>query len=459
MDAQKLEQGIGRLDSRVILVGEAPGANEITHGEPFVGRSGQLLTRALKEAGLYRNDCYITNTVLCRPEGNDTPKASAVKQCKERLIEELNGVAGTVVIALGAVAMKALLPGTVSLGKERGKVVQHSVLDKVVIPTYHPAAVLRNIKLYSTLINDLRKAANLAMGRVDTEEKGTIKLVVVDTPDMFDGFIDRLAEIDTPIALDVENVAATGKLICVGVSWTHRTAVVTPATLLDEERTNRLSKALRGKHLVGHRLRHDLKVLWQHGFDSEDIVFGSDTMIQSYLLDETIYADKLMRGAFGLKKLVADRLDIYDYNHKIQPYYSNLLEYPGDMYDVWEYNGKDAAYTLELYDIYNEEMDDTVKHLMTTIANPASDALVRMEYLGTRVDRQYLIELSLKLDEEINQMKQEMFVLADKEFNPNSPSQLVQLLYKDLDLTVPGKLSTKEGSFYLRYKTNTLLCR
>src|SRR5947209_19453974 len=134
--------GVGDPDADLMFVGEGPGRDEDLKGEPFVGRSGQLLDRLmLEEIGLTRDRCYIANVVKCRPPGNRDPLPDEIATCRPYLEAQVEAIAPDVVITLGNFASKLLLDTTEGITKLRGRV--HPFATGVLVPTYHPAAILR----------------------------------------------------------------------------------------------------------------------------------------------------------------------------------------------------------------------------------------------------------------------------------------------------------------------------
>jgi DNA polymerase len=134
--------GVGNLNAELMVVGEGPGAQEDIEGLPFVGRSGQYLDRViLEEMGLTRADFYIANVVKCRPPGNRDPLPDEVAACSPWLEHQLDLVDPSVVVTLGNFATKLLLRTTQGITRLRGRV--YPFRRGVLIPTYHPAAVLR----------------------------------------------------------------------------------------------------------------------------------------------------------------------------------------------------------------------------------------------------------------------------------------------------------------------------
>ncbi len=133
--------GSGDPDAGLMFVGEGPGADEDRRGEPFVGRAGQLLTRLIEGIGLTRDDVYIANVVKCRPPGNRDPQPQEIAECRPYLDAQLGFVAPRVVVTLGNFATKLLLDTKVGITRLRGE--EHPYGDAVLVPTLHPAAVLR----------------------------------------------------------------------------------------------------------------------------------------------------------------------------------------------------------------------------------------------------------------------------------------------------------------------------
>jgi len=134
--------GSGNPEADLVVIGEGPGADEDAQGLPFVGRAGQLLTKMLASVQLARDEVYITNAVLCRPPGNRNPEADELAACAPFLAEKLATIQPKVILSLGSVATQALLRTREPIGKLRGRV--HPYGAAVLIPTFHPAFLLRN---------------------------------------------------------------------------------------------------------------------------------------------------------------------------------------------------------------------------------------------------------------------------------------------------------------------------
>ena len=140
--------GVGSVDAQLMFVGEAPGADEDEQGEPFVGKAGQLLTKIIQTMGLQRGDVYIANILKCRPDtpgqsaGNRKPTPEEMQTCIPYLHEQIDLIRPKVLVALGATAVEGLLGKTVGITKLRGT--WHTYRGIPLMPTYHPAYLLRN---------------------------------------------------------------------------------------------------------------------------------------------------------------------------------------------------------------------------------------------------------------------------------------------------------------------------
>jgi uracil-DNA glycosylase family 4 len=134
--------GMGNPAADLVFCGEGPGAEEDRQGLPFVGRSGQLLDRLMQEEiGIDRTECFILNVVKCRPPGNRDPETDEIDACRPWLDQQLDIIQPKVVVSLGNFATRALLETTEGITKLRGKV--YPWRNGVLVPTFHPAAVLR----------------------------------------------------------------------------------------------------------------------------------------------------------------------------------------------------------------------------------------------------------------------------------------------------------------------------
>jgi uracil-DNA glycosylase family 4 len=134
--------GVGNPQADLMFVGEAPGADEDVQGEPFVGRAGQLLTKIIEAIGLSRGDVYIANVIKCRPPQNRNPEQDEVDTCEPFLFRQIDVIQPKVIVALGTFAARALLRTLDPISRLRGRTFEYR--GATLIPTFHPAYLLRN---------------------------------------------------------------------------------------------------------------------------------------------------------------------------------------------------------------------------------------------------------------------------------------------------------------------------
>ena len=147
--------GEGSATAEVLVVGEAPGAEEDRTGRPFVGRAGKLLDLLLAAAGFDRADVYICNVLKCRPPGNRDPRPEEVEACSPYLLRQVELIGPRAILAFGTFPAQTLLGSKESIGRLRGRV--HDYYGVPLIPTYHPAALLRNAAWTRATWEDLQR--------------------------------------------------------------------------------------------------------------------------------------------------------------------------------------------------------------------------------------------------------------------------------------------------------------
>jgi uracil-DNA glycosylase len=151
--------GVGNPDAQLMFVGEAPGADEDIQGVPFVGRAGQLLTKIIEAIGLHRDDVYIANVIKCRPPQNRNPEQDEVDTCEPFLFQQIDVIKPTVIVALGTFAARALLRTLDPISRLRGRVFEYR--GAKLIPTFHPAYLLRNPSSKREVWEDMKLVRSL----------------------------------------------------------------------------------------------------------------------------------------------------------------------------------------------------------------------------------------------------------------------------------------------------------
>jgi uracil-DNA glycosylase family 4 len=147
--------GVGNPGARLMFVGEAPGEDEDKKGEPFVGKAGQLLTKMIEAMGLRREDVYICNTVKCRPPNNRNPEPDELSSCEPFLKGQLAAVKPEAIVTLGKFAAQALLRDETPISRLRGTWREYEGIP--VMPTFHPAYLLRSPQEKGKVWDDLQK--------------------------------------------------------------------------------------------------------------------------------------------------------------------------------------------------------------------------------------------------------------------------------------------------------------
>lgn len=455
--------GDGPVPSRIMLVGEAPGAREDDIAKPFSGPAGKYLDRMLLEAGLPREKLYITNSVRCRPPDNATPTRGQIKACSTFMQSELDIVRPDFVLLLGNVALQAIL-NTSGVMSKRGTAVKQG--NRTIFTTVHPAAVLRNPALEGPFKSDLLAFARLVNGE---DEKPTTSTSLVQSSKGLAKLCQLLESVDTPIAFDVETGSSNpedetgglepwnpnGVIHTVAFCWEPgRSYVVSlehPATTWDipvERVYAALNVALAGKKMVGHNVKFDSKWMAAKGVE---LNCTFDTMLAQHLLDEN--APK------GLKAMSRIYLGADEYEAGIS--------FSGDATQLTKlaiYNSKDADYTLRLYHILKAKLLERPRllRLYIKLIMPASRAFEEIEAIGFPVDVKRLEERHKYAVSEINRVTEELLTHVPEDLKPlanfRSPVFLGTWLFDRLGLPIlergakSGRPSTNE-SVLLRLQT------
>jgi len=154
--------GEGDPDAELMFVGEAPGRDEDLQGYPFVGRAGQLLTKIIEAIDLTRDEVYIANVIKCRPPENRNPEPDEVASCEPFLFAQIDVVKPKVIVALGTFAVRTLLQSDAPISRLRGKVYDYR--GAKLVPTFHPAYLLRSPEKKRETWEDMKKVRALLRG-------------------------------------------------------------------------------------------------------------------------------------------------------------------------------------------------------------------------------------------------------------------------------------------------------
>jgi uracil-DNA glycosylase family 4 len=473
--------GNGDITTRIMIVGEAPGAEEERSGQVFMGRAGQLMNDCLKRAGLNRSEIYVTNAVKCRPPENRKPENWEMKTCAGTyLAQELEQVDPTHLLLVGNAALQAVAKKS-GITKHRGVRldVRGQPSYRTIMAAFHPAYALRNPGVHPTLQEDIRRFARAIRGEFQVVP---VKKRLVRTTDGLREVIRLLR--DAPpgqaIGYDVENRYQPWhpdwSIQCLGLSLDGETSYVIP--LYHPESPFRGSWMLLLEKLRPLLTRKDIKWVAQNGKHDNVQLAGAkvfmehrfDIMIAAHLLDENRPKNL---GFLSQTYLGADT-----YKGEVETKPDKILKEP--LRKLCGYNGTDTGYTRQLYPRIRDELllEPRLTRLFTKLMMPASHMIQQVEMTGAYVDKERLFERISILQREIRRRKGEMdewvsqkmlATFPREEFNYRSPQQVSRLLYtskkkgglglEPLVFTKSGNPSTNEESLqeYLEHPFISLL--
>jgi len=371
-----LPLGSGNPNAKIFIVGEAWGADEARAGKPFVGMSGMELDRMLHEVGIMRSDCYTSNVVNAQPAGNDIrawiplTKREITPDCirlRDRMVKpillagyhsllrELSLVKPTLILALGNTPLWTLT-GRWGITKWRGSQLVQNAADLTdaipnppvkVIPTYHPAAILRQWDWRAVALNDLRRAKRESTTPTYRVPDWTfiIRPGLAQALGTLGALYERCERGPTLLSFDLETRA--GHIACGGLAWDRNNALCLPFMCVEqpdgywpeEEEALILAELYRvlthpNTRVLGQNLLYDCQYTWRHWHFIPRVTF--DTMIAHHT-------------AFpGLPKALDFQSSMYCAHHVYWKEDGKLWkpEYGEDQF--WKYNCEDAVRTFEI---------------------------------------------------------------------------------------------------------------
>lgn len=430
--------GDGPLDAAVLVVGEAPGEKEATTGRPFMGRSGQLLRTELARAGLH--SVRITNVVRCHPPKNRAPTPDEIKACRKYMDAEIAAVKPDYVLALGAVASKAMAKKP-KITEAHGQLVQ--MPGYTVMPAFHPAYALRDPSKLAPLQHDLERLSQIMRGlKLDSEIEW--RIVNVKT---FGRFIGDLRDCEE-FSFDTETqglfpYAGDRFVRCIGISVADR-AWVLPLEMPNSPLCHKVEASRRIMQCIYSILKDKMAVAQNGKFDNTWlwVNFGFrfriafDVMLASHVLNENEPHD--------LKYLARSYLGVAEYD--IPTKWKKDIWFMPDPMQGYEYCAKDAFYTLQLKQIFQKKLkaDITLRRLFYKLIMPAARALEEIELEGLTIDLMKMAETEATMRKRHADQLSTLRKMAGKEINWNSPAQIAKLFFEDLKL--PSTVKTDKGN-------------
>jgi uracil-DNA glycosylase family 4 len=475
--------GSGNYKSRIMLIGEAPGANEAETGRVFSGRAGQLLDLKLSEAGLDRDEVYVTNVVKCRPPDNRKPERPEWEACRKYLEREVRAVRPRFVLLLGNAALQTVARKS-GITKQRG--VRLDVKDPTwrgaqVMATIHPAYVLRNPGQDSVFSEDIRRFARLIRGDFQVVPVGAKYVGDVPALRRLKAYLLSLPS-GTVVAYDVENRSrpwheAEWAIVCLGLSVTGGASYVVPLGHPESPFRRRWKDVLR--YLKPALERKDLKYTGQNAKHDNQQLAGAqvfmdhsfDIMLAAHLLDENRPKN------LGFLSQAYLGADVYKGTVDLKP--DKIMSEP--LKKIMVYNATDTGYTRQLYNKLRAELleEPRLTRLFAKLLMPGSSVLQQVEWRGMYVNQDRLWDRMLVLQDEVKEQREVLDEFnpkgskfsRDGEFNYNSTQQLGRWLFSSekrgglglspLEQTKTGNNSTKEAVLlhYLEHPAVAALLR
>lgn len=459
----KVVLGVGSVPADIMLLGEAPGADEDLYGKPFCGRAGKILKDVIQFIDLNVNNVYITNTCLCwTGTGNRNPSAEEILACRENLVKQILTVRPKYIVPLGNVPLEAIT-GKKEITKRRGKFV-HLLPDienalnpptdepteryiPKVYPTFHPAYILRNQNKKVYLIKDLAYIDGLV-----NEKENNLEHVLVDTTEKFDAMSADVLKHKIG-AVDVETTGLSYKKdyvigISFSVSW-NKGYYVPLWYRKDDDIHNPLEsfwgvqdqdyvrsgieEILKFPKLqkVGQGFDFDRKmILHDFGCEVSNVVF--DTLYGAHLVDENCKHD--------LDTLALRYPDLLNYKKKLEVELTKKSIEGKDftkasLDTLVTYGAGDAIATFRsAKDIFKSMKGTKLEDIMFGISMPLSEVVHSMQTRGVKIDVKYLRSLKKKFGNELEYLEKEIYRIAGEKFNINSTDQLRTILFRKLKL-------------------------
>lgn len=448
----------GPINAAIAIVGEAPGQNEEEAGLPFVGSAGNELNSELRDAGLSRDQCYITNLCMDRPYNNEikrwiSPKKEwqdgsetffRGKRVKphiigehQRLCEELGAVRPNVIVAAGNSALWALTPHD-SVGKWRGSILESDCIPGAkVIPVYHPAAVLRMYEWRFITVQDYRrvKGESLTRGIAKPQWRFKIDPSYEETVACLEMLISRCNQSPTRIVTDVE--IKRQEIVCVGLAWTKLDAICIPFYHLNGIGSPRwtIPQHVHIIELLRNLFRHPNCEL-----SNQNISFDIQYFFWRFNIWPKAYWDTMIAHNVlfpGLKKSLDFQASMYCAYYRYWKDDGKFWDKPIDFPQLWTYNCMDCVYTFEIMEVQEKALRDlNLEKQADFQMRRQFRPLMKMMLRGVKVDREVKRPLLAEVTRFCQDLTQEVHYIACRDLTgPKggfSPKKLMKLFYEDM---------------------------
>ncbi len=450
--------------SDVVIVGEAPGYNEFLEGSFWVGRAGQLLREVEKQTGLVKYVISHNNACLCYKDA--TPTTDQIEACRDRLVAELVASQPKIIVPTGNIALQALMIEG-SITQRQGLLFDYKLsnganLHCKVIPSFHPAAVLRRPELFQELTHALSKAVMYLEGQplLDVQPKD------FKTQDVGpDEAISALKELASykGLTADLETTGFspyTDLIICISIAGDNGNKPEVAYTFKwemfesDDALYDALKALLETRSVKYFNGLFDCQFLRSWGIEA---MVGEDVMLKHYTMDERPFLQ-------GLKPSARVFCNAPDWEAPLKQYLpSKSTSYSAIPYEVLaQYAALDSCYTGTLDVLFNTIMDEDAKAVYSRILLPASNMLLDATRVGIKVDLDKIEGLREQLQQKSDELREALVKIAWEGFNPNSPTQCKKLFHEQLKLTsasegtgrpVMERVGTPEAQLLIDYRS------
>lgn len=444
----------GPAPARIMIVGEAPGDEEIRQGEPFVGASGRELSKMLSEAGIMRSQCFITNVVRIKPPGSDigsfvalekkhvTPQHALIrdKMCLPPVWEgismlerEIEMVRPHVIIALGNLAMWALT-GKWAVGTWRASTMLCDLALSLdykpkVIPTFSPNSIYRNWSWRQIMVADLRRCARASHTRelAPTDYKFIIRPSYSTALQYLTSLQAMVNKAPTTLSVDIETRA--GHIACIGIAWNRKEAICIPLMSAKGIGNSYWSEP---EEVV---IQYLLYQLLTH--KNAEVIGQNFSYDAQYFLRHMHYVPRLVRDTMisqhvcfsQMEKSLAFLSSMYCENHLYWKDDGKTWDEKTGEDQLWVYNCDDCVRTFEVDEVEQRNIAAMGLQSVQDFQQGLFRPVLRTMDKGLRVDKQRRANFAMELMEEIAAREQWMIDALGEPLNIKSSKQMQELFY------------------------------
>ncbi len=431
----------------VLIIGEGPGTQEIQQKQVFIGPSGSLLWKLMDK--YYLSTFFLTNAALCRGF-SAKDKEAAAECCKETLLVKIEELQPKLIITLGNIPTNILLGKDEKIMQRRGILVKRSFggHETTILPTIHPAAVLRHGGWMQDLESDFAKAERFLSGRSPILSVQANPEIDYEVTDDFELVLRHAEEVPFAV-LDVESEGLDihrDKLLCAVITTRFATYILPGEVLYSKAFCTAMTTCT--ARWSGHNSKFDRNILMTQA--GVEVNFAFDTMLAHYLFDPR-------KGIHGLKIICRRLWGAPDWEAPIKAMMKrkeikHYGQIPRDM--LYRYAAYDGFWQHKLTDHLMDKLKADPKRLklFNTLIMPASRALSNAEIRGVQIDQEALDRLGPKYEGICAASQGILESIAGKPFNPRSPKQVAEIMFDELKIPKVVGRSTAAKTVLLRYR-------